>query len=116
MIKTKPVPAELNRLRDFGLRVGSPAGQNFAELVGQHANLGWFYAFAGRKNEAIREGSRSLELNPESKDAFCAIMNCDLALIYARIGEKDVALQLIARLLKAPGRWTVSIRASRLKT
>jgi hypothetical protein len=43
-------------------------------------------------------------------------MNCDLALIYARIGEKDVALQLIARLLKAPGRWTVSIRASRLKT
>jgi hypothetical protein len=30
-------------------------------------------------------------------------MNCDLALIYTRIGEKDLALQLIARLLKAPG-------------
>jgi hypothetical protein len=30
-------------------------------------------------------------------------MNCYLALIYARIGEKDLALQLIARLLKAPG-------------
>lgn len=56
----------------------------------RHANLGWFYVFAGRKDEAIREGKRAVELKPESKDAFDgAIMNCYLALIYARVGEKN---------------------------
>jgi TolB-like protein/class 3 adenylate cyclase/Tfp pilus assembly protein PilF len=70
----------------------------------RHANLGWFYAFAGRKDEAIREGRRAVELKPESKDAFDgAIMNCYLALIYARVGEKELAIPLIERLLKTPG-------------
>src|SRR6266513_2328291 len=35
----------------------------------RHANLGWLYAFAGKKDEAIREGRRAVELKPESKDA-----------------------------------------------
>ena len=70
----------------------------------RHANLGWFYAFAGRKDEAIREGRRAVELKPESKDAFDgAIMNCYLALIYARVGEKELAIPLVERLLKTPG-------------
>jgi len=70
----------------------------------RHASLGWFYAFAGRKDDAIREGKRAVELKPESKDAFDgAIMNSYLALIYARVGEKDLALPLIERLLKTPG-------------
>jgi TolB-like protein/Tfp pilus assembly protein PilF len=70
----------------------------------RHANLGWFYAFAGRRDEAIREGRRAVELKPESKDAFDgAIMNCYLALIYARVGENDLAIPLIERLLKTPG-------------
>jgi TolB-like protein/Flp pilus assembly protein TadD len=70
----------------------------------RHANLGWLYAFMGRKDDAIREGQRAVELKPESKDAFDgAIMNCYLALIYARVGEKDLALPLIERLLKTPG-------------
>jgi TolB-like protein/class 3 adenylate cyclase/Tfp pilus assembly protein PilF len=70
----------------------------------RHANLGWFYAFAGQKDEAIREGRRAVELKPESKDAVDgAIMNCYLALIYARVGEKDLAIPLIERLLKTPG-------------
>src|SRR6266513_416124 len=70
----------------------------------RHANLGWLYAFMGRKNEAIREGRRAVELKPESRDAVDgAIMNCYLALIYARVGEKDLAFPLIERLLKTPG-------------
>jgi hypothetical protein len=45
-----------------------------------------------------------VELKPESKDAFDgAIMNCYLALIYARAGENDLAIPLIERLLKTPG-------------
>ncbi len=70
----------------------------------RHANLGWLYAFMGRREDAIREGQRAVGLKPESKDAFDgAIMNCYLALIYARVGEKDLALPLIERLLKTPG-------------
>jgi len=70
----------------------------------RHANLGWCYAFMGRKEDAIREGRRAVELKPESADAFDgAIMNCYLALIYARCGEKDLAIPLIERLLKTPG-------------
>ena len=70
----------------------------------RHANLGWFYAFMGRKDDAIREGRRAVELKPESKDAVDGvIVNCYLALIYARVGEKDLAFPLLQRLLKAPG-------------
>jgi TolB-like protein/Tfp pilus assembly protein PilF len=70
----------------------------------RHANLGLLYAFMGRKQDAIREGRRAVELKPESKDAVDgAIMNCYLALIYARVGEKDLAIPLIERLLKTPG-------------
>ncbi len=70
----------------------------------RHANLGWCCAFMGRKEDAIREGRRAVELKPESADAFDgAIMNCYLALIYAHCGEKDLAIPLIERLLKTPG-------------
>jgi TolB-like protein/Flp pilus assembly protein TadD len=70
----------------------------------RHANLGWCYAFMGRKAEAIREARRAVELKPESKDALDGvIMNCYLALVYARVGEKDLAFPLIERLLKTPG-------------
>jgi serine/threonine-protein kinase len=70
----------------------------------RHAILGWLYAFMGRKEDAIREGQRGVELKPESKDAVDgAIMNCYLALIYARVGERNLALPLIDRLLKTPG-------------
>jgi TolB-like protein/Tfp pilus assembly protein PilF len=70
----------------------------------RHAYLGLLYAFLERKNEAIREGRRAVELKPESVDAFDgAIMNSILALIYARCGEKDLASSLLERLLKTPG-------------
>ena len=70
----------------------------------RHAYLGWLYAFIGRKDDAIREALRAVELKPESKDAVDgAIMNCYLALVYARVGEKELAIPLIERLLKTPG-------------
>ncbi|SRR6266540_1086477 len=70
----------------------------------RHAILGWLYAFMGRRDDAIREGQRAAELKPESKDAVDgALMNGYLALIYARVGENDLALPLIERLLKTPG-------------
>ncbi len=70
----------------------------------RHANLGLVNAFMNRKEEAIREGLRATELKPESKDATDgALMQAYLALIYARVGERDLALPLLERLLKTPG-------------
>ena len=70
----------------------------------RHAYLGLLYAFTGRKDDAVREGRRAVELKPESVDAFDgAIMNSILALIYARCGEKDFAFPLLERLLQTPG-------------
>ena len=74
------------------------------ESAERHASLGWLYALMGRKNDAIAEGQRAVELKPESKDAVDgSLMSGYLALIYARVGEKDLALPLLERLLKTPG-------------
>jgi tetratricopeptide (TPR) repeat protein len=70
----------------------------------RHAIFGWLYALMGRKNEAIREGQHAVELKPVSKDAVDGpLMNGYLALIYARVGENDLAIPLIEHLLKTPG-------------
>ena len=70
----------------------------------RHASLGLLYAFLERKEDALREGRRAVELKPESKDAVDgALMQGFLALIYARVGEKDLAFPLIERLLRTPG-------------
>ena len=72
--------------------------------AGRRADLGWFYGFSGRKEDAIREARRAVELKPESKDAYDgALMNCYLALAYARVGENELALPLIERMLKTSG-------------
>src|SRR5437867_7086625 len=74
------------------------------ESAERHASLGWLYALMGRKNDAIAEGRRAVELKPESKDALDgSLMNGYLALIYARVGENDLAIPLIERLLTTPG-------------
>ena len=70
----------------------------------RRAYLGLVYAFLGRKEEAIREGRRAVELKPESRDALDGAQIAGfLALIYARTGETDQALTLIERLLRTPG-------------
>ena len=70
----------------------------------RHANLGLVYAFLGRKEEAIREGHRAVELMPDAKDAvFGPWMKGYLAMIYARVGEADSALPLLEELLTSPG-------------
>ncbi len=71
---------------------------------GRHADLGLLYAYMGRKEDAIREGRRAVELEPESKDAFHgAVWAAQLALVYALTDEQDQAITLIERLLSTPG-------------
>ena len=75
-----------------------------ADAAVRHANLGLLYAFMGKRAEAVREGQLAVELKPLAKDAADgAIMLCYLALIDARVGENDQAIELIDRLLKTPG-------------
>jgi len=70
----------------------------------RHAYLGLLYAFLERKDDAVREGRRAVELKPESVDAYDgAIMSGILALIYARCGEKDLVFPLLERLVQTPG-------------
>ena len=70
----------------------------------RHADLGLIYALMGRKDDAIREGRRAVELKPESTDAVDGVlMSCYLALIYARCGENDLAIPVLERLLNTPG-------------
>ena len=69
----------------------------------RHANLGLLLAFMGRKNEAIAAGRRAVELKPEAKDAVDGPhLSGYLALIYTRVGEHDLALPLLERLLQIP--------------
>jgi TolB-like protein/tetratricopeptide (TPR) repeat protein len=70
---------------------------------GRHAQLGAIFAGLGRKEEAIREGKRAVELLPESKDAFDGPqVTIALAQIYCWTGEKEQALHLIERSLSTP--------------
>jgi TolB-like protein/Tfp pilus assembly protein PilF len=70
----------------------------------RHANLGLLYALMGRKEAAMREGRRSVELAPESKDAVIGPwMAGYLAMIYTRVGEINLALPLLEHLLSVPG-------------
>ena len=70
---------------------------------------GWFLALLGRRQEAIREGKRAIELRPESKDAFDGPMyTVALAQIYAWTGDKDDALQLIEKSLTTPNGLTAA--------
>ena len=74
------------------------------EVAGRHARVGLLYAYMRRKEDAIREGRRAVELEPESQDAFHGANDAaNLALVYALVGEPDQAITLIERLLSTPG-------------
>ncbi|HEY2102409.1 MAG TPA: tetratricopeptide repeat protein [Chthoniobacterales bacterium] len=69
----------------------------------RRAQLGLLYAFMGRKDDAIREGRHALELKPISVDVIDgAVVECYLALIYARTGQTGEAISRVERLLSTP--------------
>lgn len=68
-----------------------------------HSSLGIAYAGLGRAREAIREGRKAVELLPVEKDAIYGMPHLhDLAVIYVKTGERELALREIERLLKVP--------------
>ena len=69
----------------------------------RHAQLGLLYAFMGRKEDALREARRAVELKPVARDVIeGAVAQAFQALIFARTGETDRAISEIERLLTTP--------------
>jgi TolB-like protein/class 3 adenylate cyclase/Flp pilus assembly protein TadD len=65
--------------------------------------LGLIDAALGRKDDALREGRRAVELLPIEKDAKHGIaMNKYLAMIAAWVGEKDLACEQLALAVSRP--------------
>jgi TolB-like protein/Flp pilus assembly protein TadD len=76
----------------------------------RHAQHGLILAALGRKQEAIAEGKRAVELLPESQDAFDGPRcTASLAQIYASTGESDEAFRLLDHLLQIPSGITVHV-------
>jgi TolB-like protein/Tfp pilus assembly protein PilF len=74
----------------------------------RHAQHGMILAALNRKQEAIAEGKRAVELLPESRDAFDGPgLTASLAQIYACTGEFDEAFRLVDHLLATPNGLTV---------
>jgi len=80
-----------------------------------HASLGLAYAYLDRKEEAIREGKRAVDLYPQSKDAYGAPHYVNsLAMIYTVVGEYEEAINQLEYLMSIPSGDIVSIPVLRL--
>jgi tetratricopeptide (TPR) repeat protein len=71
--------------------------------------LGLIDAALGRKEEALREGRRAIELSPVEKDEFTGSqMLVYFAMIAAWAGEKDTAMQYLAANAQSSGAYVVA--------
>jgi TolB-like protein/Tfp pilus assembly protein PilF len=67
--------------------------------------LGLIDAGLGRKEDALREGRRAVELTPPSKDSINGpIIMGFFAVICAWVGEKDLAIDQLTQAIQLPGR------------
>jgi tetratricopeptide (TPR) repeat protein len=68
-----------------------------------HAALGLALAYSGRKEEAVQEGERAVNLHPVSRDvAQGPIYVLNLARIFLIVGEYNKAMQQLEYLLSIP--------------
>ena len=81
--------------------------RNLPDYAGALCVLGMAHAALGEKEAAIRAGTRAAELEPISKDAVNGpLLLGYLAIIYAWTGEKDLALEQLARVTSVPSYWS----------
>jgi TolB-like protein/tRNA A-37 threonylcarbamoyl transferase component Bud32 len=73
--------------------------------AGLLADLGLIDAGLGRKEEALNEGRRAIELEPGAKDEFTESTMC-FAIICTWTGERDLALGQLEAFTKTPGSYT----------
>jgi len=89
--------------RDETARLSEQAPEN----AGAVCVLALADAMLGRKDEAIREGRRAVELLPINKDALNGpLLVGFLAIIYAWTGEQDLALEQLEIATGVPSFWS----------
>ncbi len=65
--------------------------------------LGLIDAYLGRKEEALREGRRAVELVPMEKDPLEGVRRvANLAMIAAWVGDKDLAFEQLESIIRLP--------------
>jgi serine/threonine-protein kinase len=68
-----------------------------------HALRGMSLAFLGRREDALREAQRAVELLPIEKDAyFGPYLQLHLARVHMMVGSKDKAVELLKPLVEVP--------------
>ena len=76
------------------------AAQDDAQL---HVLLGTALAYLGRRDEAVREGRRAVEMMPISREAFTGpYIQHQLARIFILVGRPDQAINQLEPLLRVP--------------
>jgi TolB-like protein/predicted Ser/Thr protein kinase len=86
------------------------AGARQPDLAAALSNSGMIDAGLGRKEEALREGRRAVELAPIATDSTDGPQVAfHVALIYAWTGERDLAIEQLETVAKIPGGPTYGI-------
>lgn len=89
--------------------IGEARVREDPNVAQRHAQLGLIYAYMQKKEDAIRESRRAVELEPETQDAFHGPQfAANLALVYSLLAKEEQAITLIERLLSTPGAVTGS--------
>jgi tetratricopeptide (TPR) repeat protein len=89
-------------LQDFRRQLDKMAPDSFAAAQ-THAFLGWAYAGLGEAAAAIAEGQKAMIIHPTSKDPVDGPAEEErMAHIYALLGDADLAIPILKRLLQIP--------------
>jgi TolB-like protein/Flp pilus assembly protein TadD len=93
----------VRRYADEARRAFEEQLRDAPEDAQRHACLGLALAYLGRKEDAIREGSRGATLEPVSKNALNGpYFEHQLVRIYTLVGEPEKAIDRLEPLLKIP--------------
>jgi TolB-like protein/Flp pilus assembly protein TadD len=91
------------RIFETALRLVEADPRQCSSDAKTNSMLGLISATLRRREEALGYGRRAVELLPVSMDAYDGpIMATNLAVIYAYLGERDLALEQLKRLMKVP--------------
>jgi tetratricopeptide (TPR) repeat protein len=89
-------------VQDVQRQLEKVAGDSFQE-ADLHADLGQAYAGLGEAASAIAEGQKAMAIHPTSKDPFEGPDEEErMARIYALLGDADLAIPILERLLQTP--------------
>ncbi len=73
------------------------------------SSLAKIYAFLGRKDDAISTAKRAIEIEPISVDAINGTDYIrDIIIVYAEVGEFDLAIDQLDYLLKIPSMYSIN--------